>query len=338
MHVVVDITHPCDINFFRVVTGRWKHDGHEVRLVYLDRGKVPALVAHEYPEFRAEQVGKHVASRLGLYLQTGLLRELQLWQTLRGWKVDAVVGFPGFQTALVAKALGAKSLGIYDDPEHRPNMVLARLLCDVLILPESLGETGRNVRTMKALKEWAHLSPRYFTPNPGVLEEYGLAPKSYVFVREVEPRSLNYMGQTDQVVRAAYDGGLKNERVVLSLEDKSRRSVFSGWTVLEEPVSDIASLMYFAKLVVSSGDSMAREGAQLGVPSIYAGSRAMKANDALYRMDLMRHLTDPARIVAMARQAARSEEDQRAVREQLLDEWDDVPDVVTSALYDLTSR
>jgi predicted glycosyltransferase len=39
---------------------------------------------------------------------------------------------------------------------------------------------------------------------------------------------------------------------------------------------------------------MAREGAQLGVPSAYCGHRQMKANDALYELGLMRHVTDLA--------------------------------------------
>ena len=38
--------------------------------------------------------------------------------------------------------------------------------------------------------------------------------------------------------------------------------------------------MYYSQIVISSGDSGAyREGAMLGVPSIYAGNRDMPAND-----------------------------------------------------------
>lgn len=335
MHVVVDITHPCDINLFRAATRRWRSDGHEVELVYLDRGKVAALVAHEYPDFPARQVGRHIPSRLGLYLRTGLYRELELARALRGRRIDAVVGCPGFQTALVGKLLGARSLGTYDDPEHRPNMVLSKLFCDVLLLPECLGETGTNVRPLRALKEWAHLSPRYFTPNPAVLAEYGLEPGRYVFVREVEPRSLNYMDVHGQIIRSAYDAGLRDEHVVLSLEDKRRRDLFAGWQILEEPVSDLPSLLYYSKIVISSGDSMAREGAQLGVPSVYAGHRQMKANDALYAMGLMEHIATASAIVERARVEQRTETSQAAVRQRLLTEWEDVPEALTRALYTL---
>lgn len=335
MRILVDIIHPCDVNFFRALVQRLLDEGHTVEMVYLDRGKVPALVAYEYPEVPATKVGVHASSRWGLYLRTGLLRELQLGRHMGGAGFDVVIGFPGWQTAMVAKALGAKSIGCYDDPEHRPNMLLSQAFCDVLVLPEYLEIEGRNVRPMRALKEWAYLSPAHFTPRLDVLDEYGLRPKEYVFIREVEPRSLNYQTQSD-VIRGAYEAGLRDETVVLSLEDKRRRPLFDGWTILEEPVSDIYSLMHYAKLVVSSGDSMAREGAQLATPSIYAGERSMKANDALYRRGLMDHVEDPHRIVARARAAPPPAEEQAELRQKLFDEWDDVPDVLLRALAEVT--
>lgn len=90
MQIVVDITHPCDINFFRAIIARLVSDGHDVELVYLNRGKVPALVAAEYPELPAIEVGTHASSRLGLYLRTGLLREFQLARALWGKRIDGV--------------------------------------------------------------------------------------------------------------------------------------------------------------------------------------------------------------------------------------------------------
>ena len=49
----------------------------------------------------------------------------------------------------------------------------------------------------------------------------------------------------------------------------------------QEPIEDIHSLIYYAAGLVSSGDSMAREAALLGVPSYYLGIRySMPANAA----------------------------------------------------------
>ncbi len=345
LRIAVDMTHPCDINFFRAPIRRWQREGHDVRLLYLDRGRLRRLIEHEYPDVPAQQVGRHAASRLGLYLRTGLWREVELLAALRGGTTDVVVGFPGFQTAMVAKLLQLKSLGAYDDPEHRPNMVLSKLFCDVLVLPEYLGINGSNIETCRALKEWAYLAPRYFTPNPAVLGEHGLSPQGYIFLREVEPRSHNYRegghasgGQS--IVEALYQAGLNRERVVLSLEDKRRRACFKGWQVLEEPVSDIHSLMYYSALVASNGDSMAREGAQLGVPSVYLGRRSMKANDALYAMGFMRQVTQPEDMLQFWRELSQRGPDparQAGARARLTAEWEDPVDVLCQALNALTA-
>ena len=54
-----------------------------------------------------------------------------------------------------------------------------------------------------------------------------------------------------------------------------------NWILLQEPIKDIHSLIYFSKGLISSGDSMAREAALLGVPSYYLGIRySMPANAA----------------------------------------------------------
>jgi len=61
---------------------------------------------------------------------------------------------------------------------------------------------------------------------------------------------------------------LCNFKVLFSLEEKNRRSEYpADWILLQEPIEDIHSLMYYAAGLVSSGDSMAREAALLGIPA-----------------------------------------------------------------------
>ena len=67
---------------------------------------------------------------------------------------------------------------------------------------------------------------------------------------------------------------------------------------MKEPVKDIHSLMYFSQVVISSGDSVAREGAMLGVPSIYAGIRDMPANVIMIKKEMLFKL-EPKEIAGM---------------------------------------
>ncbi len=133
---------------------------------------------------------------------------------------------------------------------------------------------------MNALKEWTYLSPAYFSPDSSVLNEYNLQAYNYIFVREVNTKTINYIGQKDGLINIYQDAiNSKKLKVLLSLEDKDKRNEYPEyWVLLEEPISKIHSLMYYANCIISSGDSMAREGAMLGVKSIYCGYRDMVAN------------------------------------------------------------
>ena len=66
------------------------------------------------------------------------------------------------------------------------------------------------------------------------------------------------------------------------MEDKSKKKLYpKEWILLEEPVEDIHSLIYYSKALISSGDSMAREASVLGIPGIYIGQRIMSVNSVL---------------------------------------------------------
>jgi hypothetical protein len=96
--------------------------------------------------------------------------------------------------------------------------------------------------------------------------------------------------------------------------------------MLKEPVKDIHSLMYHSLAVISSGDSMAREGAMLGIPGIYCGFRQMKALNLLIEKGML-FQKKPAETAAFIKQIVDGEimpESQDLFRDRLWKEWDDV--------------
>ncbi len=135
---------------------------------------------------------------------------------------------------------------------------------------------------IESLKEWAYLNPRTFVPKVEVLEKYGVKPKEYMFLREVSVGTINYAGQASGAILGIKDMIPAGMKVLFSLEEKKRRDEYpDDWILLQEPIEDIHSLIYYSAGLVSSGDSMAREAALLGVPSYYLGIRySMPANAA----------------------------------------------------------
>jgi predicted glycosyltransferase len=79
-------------------------------------------------------------------------------------------------------------------------------------------------------------------------------------------------------------------------------------------------------MMISSGDSMAREGAMLGVPSVYCGTRNMKANDLLMQSGMLEHLPAETALpfINKTLQKKFDVENQTRVRNKLLDQWDDM--------------
>ena len=122
------------------------------------------------------------------------------------------------------------------------------------------------------MKEWAYLSPDIFQPDKSVLDQYNLQPNEYFFFREVSVGTVNYKGQApDSILNIAHLIP-QNIPVLLSLEKKDKYQEYpQNWILLQEPIKDIHSLIYFSKGLVSSGDSMAREAALLGVSFILFG-------------------------------------------------------------------
>lgn len=337
MRVLFDIAHPAHVNFFKRLVYRLRDEGHDVHLVCLRRGKVPRIAAEEFPDFTITPVGTHARTRLGLYLRTGLLREVQLARVLRRIRPDVVVGVAAFQAAMLGRWLGFRSLGVSDDPEHTMVFKLSRKYLDRFLLPECLGMSAPNIVTWRGLKEWAYLSPRHFRPDESVPAEHGLAARGYIFIRDVETVSLNYRSQVENNILRLYEAGLRKQQVVLSLENKALAGRFADWHILQEPVRDIHSLIYFSRLAISSGDSMAREAAELGVESFYCGRRVMRSNQALIDLGMLRHEMDIEAILAAveAEPPADIEARQRDRRAKLLALWEDPTEAMYRNLMEL---
>ena len=141
---------------------------------------------------------------------------------------------------------------------------------------------GAPSHVLRCTKEWAYMNPRTFVPKEAALEKYGVKPKEYMFLREVSVGTINYAGQESGAILGIKDLIPSGMKVLFSLEEKKRRDEYpADWILLQEPIEDIHSLIYYSAGLVSSGDSMAREAALLGVPSYYLGIRySMPANAA----------------------------------------------------------
>lgn len=335
MNIVFDIAHPAHINFFKhAIFYFHQKEGDKVYVTCLRRGKLPVIAKSELEGIDLSFVGKHRGTTFSIIFEANIRKFIELLFFTIKHKVHfgASVGSVPLGAALTLR--GKKNIQFDDDPERKKNIFLEKLTATTVYTPPVI-EESRKIKNFVALKEWAYLSPAYFKPNKQAYERLNLTAKKYIFAREVSTGSLNYNAQMPGVILSCADRISKDIQVVLSLEDKSLADRYpEHWIILQEPVFDIHSLIYFSSALISSGDSMAREGAQLGIPSIYCGFRDMKANKILVERGMIFE-NPPEEVPALIDTILNNElkiPDQQAFRKELENDWDDLTKMIISKI------
>jgi len=341
MKIIIDLLHPAHINFFKNAIRILKLDyGVDIELTVLPRPSVVPIIQKEYRDMPFTQIGKYRTSLAGKAFCL-IKRTKFLINYLRNINFDLVSSVGSYGIAQAAYFLRKPSVIFYDDIEYKLLVESFKPFATRMVFPSNCQIRGKKTVKYKGFKELAYLHPNYFTPNEEVLAEYGLEPSKYVFIREVSSSSLNYhnliQGQLANVCHYLRDMDLE---VVLSLENKSLKNRFEGQcTILKEPVSDIHSLLHFASLTISSGDSMARESCLVGTPSIYTGGRIMFINkkledkSCLFRVeaDKIDPILENIRYIIENNVKKKTE---KTIKEAIQTEWEDTTRVIIDNLID----
>lgn len=330
--VLIDIYHLPQYNLFRNTI--LSFDPSEVDIYCVNRGKLLPVIQYELPDYNIICVGdyKNNKGMFSMIFKIILPRIWRLFKDITSSKYRFVIT-AHYQANFVAKLKGIPNVAFIDDP-RRFVFPLLKFSADEVFLPP-FEKRFDGVKYFNALKEWSYLSPKYKTPEVSALNEYNLKPKEYIFIREVSTDTSNYLSQDEDAILSIAKDFPKTTQVILSLENKENTEAYpKHWIILKEPVEDVHSLMYFSQVVISSGDSMAREGAMLGVPSIYVGIRDMPANVILIKKDMLLKV-EPEILVATVSDMLSGKlkfQEQDAFRQSLLEEWDDVTSLLLNKI------
>ena len=279
MKIHFDIIHMCHLNFFKNAIYKFKEDGHEINITYLNRGEIKKVLEKEFPDFELTEIGnKYSPTTLGK-IPMILDRAKLLYEYLKKEKPDITAGVGDFILAFCSKLRGIPCVLFYDDYEFKINYKLSKLFASKLVIPDAIKDEGSNIIKYHSFKELAYLHPDIYKPDIKVIKKLGLKKGKYVFIREASDISMNYAGKDVGLLKEIKKLYEQGKTVVVSLEDKSKELLYSVYAIiLQEPLDDIYSIMAFAKYGISSGDSMAREMALLGIKCKYTGGRDMMIN------------------------------------------------------------
>jgi len=285
MYIWIDILHTPQYNFYKNIISRLNREGIHVFITLLDRGRLVTIAKHELAPLDNVEIfviGRHRLNRTSAIFEANIFRLMSLFVWALNKHIDVAIS-NGIFTCFIGSLKKFPSYNFGDDPQsfdYWPIIFLSNKSHYCLYKLPDQYKVSRKATILPALKEWSYLAPNVFNPVITALKEYKIEPKEYFFLREVSVGTINYSGQVAGAIKDVAHLIPKNYKVILSLEDKSQKYIYpEDWIILKEPVHDIYSLIYYCRCFVSSGDSMAREAALLGVPSYYLGIRTeMPAN------------------------------------------------------------
>lgn len=269
MKIIIDISHPAHVHFFRYAYEIWQEHGHQVKLVARDKDVTLKLLDdYNYPY---EVLSKQGSGLTGLSLEL-LTHAKQLYKLAKDFKADVIMEIGGTFIVHVCKLLKIKGI-VFTDTEHArlSNAItfpFATKICTPTSYMDNLG--AKQVR-YNGYQELAYLHPNYFIPNPESLTASGLQKDEKFFVvRFVSwgaSHDVGKVGLTNEEKIRLVEGLTRQGKVLIASEGELP-SELEPYKVRISPTK-IHDLMYYAQMYVGEGATMASEAAILGTPSVY---------------------------------------------------------------------
>jgi predicted glycosyltransferase len=315
----------------------------EFDFILHSRGPLLKIFMKEYGKYITSNyyiVGKHYNNIFGKIFDI-VIRYPQLLKLTRSLKAGIITASGDFVIASM-KYINTPTVLFLDDYEYKLAFELEKMTASCIVVPICIPIKGKKILKYSGFNQLAYLHPNYFTPVKSVLREYGLTQNNYVFIREVSNTTLNYSGLEEgllsEVCPYLKDMGFE---IVLSLENKDLKRQFEDYCViLNEPVSDIHSLLHYASLTIASGDSMSRESCLVGTPAIYTGKRDMAINRELIKKGCFFKVDEVSNVMQQVKEIIENDikkETEYTIQKAIKNEWDDttqvIIDVLLSKLY-----
>jgi len=329
MRILIEITHPAHVHFFRNAISIWREKGHEVFLTARDKDITIDLLGRYGLQY--ETLSRMYKRKSGLMLEF-LIHEFGFLKVARNFKPDVIMSIAGILNVHASKLLKIPTI-VFADTEHaRLSNSLTFPFADTICTPSCyLGDLGEKQVRYEGYHELAYLHPNYFKPDPSVLE--------YLKVRK---------GEKFVIMRfvswgASHDIGHKGLSVEMKIEAVKRLSQYTKIFITSEgelprdlepyrikiPPEKIHDALYYSTLYFGDGGTMASESAVLGTPAVnVATSAALIGNFAdMGKYGLMYVIPDEKKAMEKGLELLRNDDlksEMKRRREKLISEKIDV--------------
>jgi predicted glycosyltransferase len=293
VRILVDITHPAHVHFFRNAINVWRQHGHEVTITSREKDITTKLLdKYGYEHICLSRARRGAA---GLLLEL-LEHEGKLLRLARRFRPDVVLEIGGTFIVHACKLLRTPALVFYDTENAQVPNAITYPFADAIITPSCYqGDLGRKHLRYDGYQELAYLHPDQFAPDARVLGEAGLSgdePFSIVrFVGWASGHDVGLRGFSPQGKEALISRLDQFGKVIITseppLSDRMERHR------MRVSPTEMHHLLAFATLCIGESATMASESALLGTPAIFVSPVGRGYTDELeHRYGLVRNFSN----------------------------------------------
>jgi hypothetical protein len=228
MRVLVDISHPSQVHFFKNLILRFRRNKDKVLITARKKDVTIDLVRNLNLKYVCLSEQKNGMLAMAIEL---IVRYIKMWAIVRRFKPDILIAETGVTVGLIGTILRIPRI-VEEDTEHAK---LQRMigLPFVSIIMTGLGylaNHGSRERKFKGVWVQSYLSPEYFTSDASILAKAGIeANKPYIVLRMVSwsaahdtgLHGYDEAGYLDIIKKLSKYG-----RVIISSEEALHRSKY----------------------------------------------------------------------------------------------------------------
>ncbi|WP_235271136.1 DUF354 domain-containing protein [Methanosarcina mazei] len=270
---MIDIGHPKDVNVFKNIILTLIKNGHEIKIVARAKENTEMIIKDhgfscEYGPYYKSIIGKVIGIPIN---------DIWLYKIAKKFKPDIFISPGSPYSAHVSKILGKPHYAFIDTEIATLATNLMLPFTDKIYTSSSYYiDLGLKQVRFNGYYELSYLHPKYFTPEEKVLDNYGLKKEEYIILR------LSALASHHDINASGFS--FKNEKELSSyiheLEKYGRVIISSeknNWDIIKKyqlrfQSKDLHHILYFAKMYIGEGASMASEAAILGTPAIYVSN------------------------------------------------------------------
>ena len=289
MNVLIQLSHPAHFHLYKNIARGLMEDGHQVLFVIKSKDILEQLLIDAGLPYVNINQHAHRGSKLGI-LWDMLVRDWRILRLCRKHKIDLITGSTP-ETAHVSWLLRIHGVNTgEDDAAVVPafgKVTAPFIQCLVVPIPCNTGSMERNTVHYPGYHELAYLHPNHFTPDPKIVEAYGIdTSKPYVVMRFA---SLNahhdsgIKGINTEIAQRLIDILKPHGRIYITSE-RPLEPQFEEYRIKINPL-DMHHVMAFVSLYIGDSQTMAAEAGVLGVPFV-------RFNDFVGRIGYLRELED----------------------------------------------